>query len=120
MKSVKILGETYTIIKKKYDEEESFARSNISGFCDGWTKQIVYCDMDTFKDWENEPDGTKRGYEKQTLRHEIVHAFLNESGLMECSETHDGPWAHHEEMVDWIASQGAKIYKAWEEAECLP
>ncbi len=26
------------------------------------------------------------------------------------------PLAHNEELVDWIAIQGPKLYKAWQEA----
>ncbi len=52
---------------------------------------------------------------KATLRHEIVHAFLGESGLSANSNESDA-WARNEEMVDWFALQGPKIYKAWQEA----
>ena len=52
---------------------------------------------------------------KQTLRHEIVHAFLGESGLSNNSNSIDA-WARNEEVVDWFAIQGPKIYKAWQEA----
>lgn len=45
---------------------------------------------------------------------EIVHAFLLESGLDENSE-----WARNEELVDWIAIQGPKIWKAWQEADAV-
>ena len=48
------------------------------------------------------------------LRHEIVHAFLYESGLDVSSE-----WARNEEIVDWIALQTPKLQKAFEEAGCL-
>ena len=51
---------------------------------------------------------------KTTLRHEIVHAFLGESGLSANSNETDA-WARNEEMVDWIAIQGPKIWKAWKE-----
>ena len=52
--TVNILGTEYTITKKKYTEEEAFSRRSIDGFCDSFTKQIVYCDMSTYKDWEYE------------------------------------------------------------------
>ena len=51
-------------------------------------------------------------------RHEIVHAFLLESGLAECSGDTDC-WAQNEAMVDWFARQGQKIYAAWLEAGAL-
>ena len=49
--TVNILGTPYEIIVKKYDEEEEFERRSISGFCDGYAKEIVVCDMSTYKGW---------------------------------------------------------------------
>lgn len=117
--TVNILGTPYEIIVKKYDEEEAFERCSIAGFCDGYAKQIVVCDMHTYKDWEHEGEKTVATAQKQTLRHEIVHAFFNESGLTESSNTVKTPWARNEEMVEWISIQGEKIYKAWQEANAL-
>lgn len=51
---------------------------------------------------------------KKNIRHELIHAFLFESGLAESS-----PWALNEELVDWIAIQGPKLWKAWQEAEAV-
>ena len=116
---VSVLGTTYTIEKKKYDEEEAFARRNIDGYCDGMARKIVYCDMDTYKGWENEEEETKRANERQTLRHEIVHAFFNESGLMASSAQPDCGWSQFEEMIDWWAIQGQKVYRAWQEVGCI-
>lgn len=118
-KPVNILGTPYKIIVKKYDEDESFDRRSIDGYCDSYKKEIVVCDMTTYKGWENEPKETCDQCQKQTIRHEIVHAFFAESGLTESSNSIDGPWAKNEEMVDWIAWQGEKIYRAWQDAGCL-
>ena len=114
--SVNVLGTEYTITVKKYDEDEAFARRSIDGYCDGLIKQIVVCDMSTYKGWEHEPPETIAVSQKETLRHEIVHAFFDESGLGSSSISVDGAWAKNEEMVDWIALQGPKIFKAWQEA----
>lgn len=51
--------------------------------------------------------------QEQVLRHEIIHAFLFESGLDMNSDPHEC-WANNEEMVDWIAIQMPKIMKAYE------
>ena len=117
--TVNILWTPYEIIVKKYDEEEAFERCSISGFCDGYAKEIVVCDMHTYKGWENEAEKTVVAAQKQALRHEIVHAFFDESGLMDSSSIVECPWSQNEEMVDWIANQGMKIYKAWVEADAL-
>lgn len=111
--TVNVLGTEYKIIVKKYDEDECFEKNSFSGYCDGYMKEIVVCDMSTYKGWENEPEGTVREAEKEIVRHEIVHAFFNESGLSDSANAVEGSWAKNEEMIDWIALQGAKIYNAW-------
>lgn len=117
--SVRILGTLYTIAVKKYDEDEAFDRRSIGGYCDSLLKQIVICDMTTYKGWKYEPKETCEIAQKEALRHEIVHAFLTESGLDANAFSVDCPWAKNEEMVDWIALQGPKIYAAWKEAGAL-
>lgn len=112
--SVNILGTEYSIKIKKYDEDEIFERRQIDGYCDSWQKEIVICDMSTYPEWQYEPVESIEIVQKEALRHEIVHAFFHESGLDDCSGTCSESWAKNEEMVDWIALQGPKIYKAWE------
>ena len=58
-------------------------------------------------------------YRKKTLRHEIIHAFLNESGLSDSSNQFDGEWAKNEEMVDWFAIQAPKIFSAFKKMNIL-
>ncbi|MCI8810381.1 MAG: hypothetical protein HFF84_09705 [Oscillibacter sp.] len=115
MVTVNILGTEYTITIKKYDEDKVFERCSASGYCSYTDKEIVLCDMSTYPDWENESARAIENQMKTTLRHEIVHAFLGESGLSVNSGETDA-WARNEEMVDWIAIQGPKIWKAWQEA----
>ena len=114
--TINVLGTEYTITIKKYDEDKAFMRCSITGYCDGWTHQIVICDMSTYKGWEHELPETIQAAQKETLRHEIVHAFFHESGLADSALNPDIGWAKNEEMVDWIAIQGPKIWKAWQEA----
>lgn len=116
---ISILGTEYTVTIKKYDEDEVFARRSIDGYHDGFTKEIVCCDMSTYKGWEHEAQKTIEAAQKEILRHEIVHAFFHESGLADSSLNLDGAWAKNEEMVDWIALQGQKIYNAWQEVGAL-
>lgn len=114
--TVNILGTPYKVLVKKYADEEAFERRSICGYCDDYAKEIVVCDMRTYKGWENEPERTAVPAQKETLRHEIVHAFLSESGLADSANEVAVAWAKNEEMVDWIARQGLKICKAWTEA----
>lgn len=116
---VNVLGTEYTIIRKKYDEDEAFERRSISGYCDGYTKTIVICDMSTHKGWEYEAKETCAMCEKSILRHEITHAFFNESGLADSTFAFDGAWVNNEEMIDWIANQTPKMIKAFEQVGCL-
>lgn len=116
--TVNVLGTKYRIVVKKYSDDKYFEKNDAAGYCSAITKEIGICDMTTFKDWEDEPKEDCQEQQKLVLRHEIVHAFLNESGLS--SNSNDvTAWARNEEMVDWIALQGQKIYKAWQEAGAL-
>jgi hypothetical protein len=58
-------------------------------------------------------------YMRKVARHEIVHAFLMESGLAESSAATDA-WATNEEMVDWFARMGPRICQAWQEGGVMP
>jgi hypothetical protein len=53
-------------------------------------------------------------YQKEVLRHEIIHAFLYESGLDACAGPAES-WASNEEMVDWFAIQSPKIFRVFQE-----
>ena len=116
---ISILGTFYTVLIKKYDEDKTFEEMSIGGYCDGNAKEIVVCDYHTLKGWENAPERSIIQAQRETLRHEIVHAFFNESGLKSSSNCYEDAWAKNEEMIDWIAIQGEKIYKAWKEAEAV-
>ena len=117
---INILGTDYKITKKKYTEDEYFKKNtDTAGYCDGTLCEIVYCDMSTYPDWENDPLASIASMEKQMLRHEIIHAFLNESGLQDNSLVCNGAWARNEEMVDWMAIQFPKILEAFKSAQCL-
>ena len=117
--TVSILGTKYEIIKKKYADDPDFEQSGIDGYCDTHSKLIVHCDMATYPGWQTEPPESIRRNEQNTLRHEIIHAFLAESGLAENSLKPTGAWALNEEMVDWFALQGEKIWAAWQAANAV-
>ena len=110
MKKVNILGTEYTIeIKKR--EDDKFLMDKCDGYCDKTTKKIVVLEEPKDNELENFSD-----YQKKVIRHEIVHAFLFESGLHECINHSDG---HDEQIVDWIAAQFPKMLKVFQEAECI-
>lgn len=111
---VNILGTDYEIITKPRDSD--IRLKEVDGYCDGYTKQIVVSDL---KEYDADPEETISITKKQIIRHEIVHAFLDESGLNYDANAWGSAWSKNEEMVDWIAWQFPKMLKVFQEADCL-
>lgn len=107
---IDVLGTEYTIHQKAKVEDSFLA--NCDGYCDKTSHQIVIitkgddCDLADFK-----------MYQRKILRHEIIHAFLFESGLHE-NWKHES-FGHDETYVDWIAVQFPKLMQAFKVAGCL-
>lgn len=109
---VNVMGCSYKIIRVNRDQYKTCEGTD--GWCDIFGKKIYYVDPET--DPDSDPIASSpEELVKQVLRHEIVHAFLAESGLAFNSHSVIGAWAMNEEMVDWIAWNGDKLYKAWKE-----
>ena len=104
---VDVLGTIYTIIKS--DKTKDVKLEGLDGYCDSSVNKIV---IDTFKTNDSSKADLNR-YEKEVIRHELIHAFLNESGLGGCS------WGSEDEIVDWIAIQFPKMLKAFEELNAI-
>lgn len=117
-KTVYILGTAYTIETRKVSEDEYMKQKHLCGYCCEESKRIVVADMSEKEYFELDEAEQKSCY-KRTLRHELLHAFLNESGLSDDASTPSGSWAKHEEMVDWFAIQSPKIFKTFEELDIL-
>jgi hypothetical protein len=110
---VNVMGQEYQILKVSRDQYKTC--EGLDGWCDAYGKKIYYVDPET--DPDSDPIAiSPEELVKQVLRHEIVHAFLTESGLAANSEVFFSAWATNEEMVDWIAWNGEKLHKAWKEA----
>ena len=86
---VNVLGERYNVIESNSAEDNMLGIS-ADGYCDHTTKEIV---IDTFKPSDNSL-GDLAAYRKKVIRHELVHAFLFESGLGSDS------WGSNEEIVE--------------------
>lgn len=113
--TVSVLGTTYRVsLVNKLDGD-----GNLGGFCDADLHQIKLLDLSKVEGWSKEPVMKIKAREKEIFRHEIVHAFFDESGLKFNTTNLDQRWADNEEMVDWFAIQGPKIMRAWREAGCL-
>lgn len=112
-KEILILGEKYILILE--DEKENERYVNCDGYNDSSVKEIHVAITQPSVD--DKKDITQ--YRKSVIRHEIVHAFLHESGLDTCSNDCYCGWAKNEEMVYWFAIQSPKIYKVFNELELL-
>lgn len=104
---VEVLGTLYDI--EESNRVDDLKLENADGYCDCSIKKIV---VDTFV---NTVDSQKDlvTYRNEVIRHELVHAFLHESGLGAQS------WAENEEIVDWIAKQFPKMNEAFNAIDVL-
>lgn len=116
---VDVLGVKYHIIKVKSGQDEYMEKMNFGGYCDSVVKRIVLLDLKTIPEWEKESEYRIKEQESTTLRHELIHAFLSESGLSYNSFSAEKAWARNEEMVDWFAIQMPKLLNAFKAADCL-
>lgn len=116
---ISILGSDWTILYVDYETDRYLKNNELDGYASPLSKQIVVSYSETVPNRSDCSEKEHRLSEKETLRHEIVHAFLFESGLADSSIILNFPWAKNEEMIDWIAVQGPKIYKAWQDADAL-
>lgn len=119
MKKVNVLGTEYTIEVHKVSEDEYMKNNRLSGYCEEENKRIVIADMSETEYFNGMDEKAQQLYRKKTLRHELTHAFLNESGLSDNASISEVGWAKHEEMVDWIAIQFPKMVQVFKEADCL-
>ena len=115
---INVLGTKYNVRRVNYDEDEYMKKMHFGGYCNGSAKEIVILNLKSAPDWEDEPENVIEIQENTTLRHELIHAFLNESGL-QWNSVDINHWATNEEMVDWIAIQFPKLLKAFKEADCI-
>ena len=109
-KKIYILGNEWVI--KEQTESENAALKDCSGYCD-WTVREIVLDKEITGNLTD-----MDAYKRKVLRHEIIHAFLCECGLDECSSEVEA-WARNEEMVDWFARMGDKIHEVWKEVGAI-
>lgn len=111
MKKVNILGTEYEIM---IDAPEEMLPPDSDGAMDHSTKRIMIAKFEpdeySIKDFDV--------YRKKVLRHEIIHAFLYESGLWNNSGDVTA-WGQCEEITDWIAIQFPKMLQAFKETDAI-
>lgn len=103
---IDVLGTEYVVKFKELNDED------IDGFCDNTQKLIVIR-----SDNENKV-GDFKYLQKKQLRHEIIHAFMSESGL-QCNWQHIEQFGHDETTIDWFAIQSPKIFRVFTELKLL-
>lgn len=113
MKKVNIMGTVYKVhLGVPYSKDPHL--SGLQGYTDFHGKMIVVADIRTVPGWEDVSDEAASDSYSCTVRHEIIHAYLMESGLNASSNSVEG-WARNEEMVDWFAIQMPKLIKTFRE-----
>jgi hypothetical protein len=112
MIKVNVLGAEYTIEIVPPDQDEIMKKGDCDGYTDKTSRKIVVSTMP-----ESDLDDVRQ-YQKQVIRHELIHAFMNESGLQGNYE-HYNKYGQEETMVDWIAIQFPKLLRAFEAADCM-
>ena len=76
-----------------------------NGCCDPTTKELL---IETEIEECNATVGDMSMEKARVIRHEIIHAYLYESGLH-----YNCKWATNEEAVDWIALQFPKLQETF-------
>lgn len=108
---IDVLGTEYEVIVCDGANEKRL--TDCDGICDETIKQ---CLVESYSNYRDDP-ACKKDLDvqiKKNIRHELIHAFLSESGLAENST-----WAQQDEMVDWFAKQFPKLAKAFQAADAL-
>lgn len=106
---VDVLGTTYEI-KVIHSDKDAYL-NDMDGYCDETVKEIVVDDMQAVGEHSKKE---LKVYQNNVIRHELIHAFLFESGLANSST-----WAQNEELVDWIAIQFPKMEKIFRDLNII-
>ena len=100
VKKANVLGTDYKIEVRKISEDTDLKENGWSGYCNETLKLIVVGDVHDDEFYKNCTEEERSQIEKEILRHELTHAFFNESGLSNNSLQYSSGWAKNEEMVD--------------------
>jgi len=104
-KRVSILGTQYTV-RYVGPENKTLADRGAVGYTNAHIKTILI--LDTRQDPSCSHFKGHLSSAIDTMRHEVIHAFLDQSGLGGNSMSVRA-WAENEEMIDWFAIQWPRI-----------
>ena len=111
--TVDILGTQYQVYINVPVEEDKLL-VGCDGYCDWTVRRIVVAGKTA---GEQHADFEMR--KKVNLRHEIIHAFLYESGLDQNTTWYIEGEIHPEQLVQWIARQFPKIQEAFKKVNAI-
>lgn len=100
MKTVNILGTEYSY---KRDDLNNPDLAMNDGVCRVFDKEIAVREIQYI---DGTTDKGKQYREDHVIRHELIHAFAEESGV---------EYGHNEALVDWIAHIIPHVNKAFDE-----
>ena len=101
VKTIKILDTKYEIV----EDNDYCEKSNADGLCNYYNKKIYIRPVDNM--FSDDVDITcKINRYNEVLKHEIIHAFLDESGL--------DAYSKNEELVTFLAMQFNKLRDIFE------
>ena len=108
---INILGSEWNA---KFGNEKEYPNlAEMDGYTDSSTKEIIVDDMKASQG-QTGAKADLESYQKQVVRHEIIHAFLLESGL-DSNSSEAESWATNAEMVDWFVIQSPTIFTVFDE-----
>ena len=110
---ISVLGTDYRIFLDVPEGEDPSLKEFL-GYCDETSHLIAVCARDAQSDLDDYAQLRKR-----IIRHELIHAFLFESGLGADSHWHADGHNHPEQTVDWFARQFPKLLEAFQQAGAL-
>lgn len=113
-----ILGSDWTIRFVNPDENAVMTERNMFAYEYCISHEIVCTHIDYYHSKDHMTEEELLSLVCTSLRHEIIHAYLDESGLGSCSLPAEA-WAVNEEMVDYFATMMPKIYKTFEELDLV-
>ena len=104
------MGQFVNVLGSRYSVKTNNEAVTFDGSCSFYTKEIELRPCEKMLDSDSDEKARQSRY-KEVIRHELVHAFLFESGLDE--------YARNEQLVDWIAVQVPKMNAVFEELNAL-
>lgn len=107
-KTISILGVPYTIEEAGLGQDPRMEIRD--GYTDPSVKRIRVSDLEREEGAEDRVEDLE-WFRRQVTRHEIIHAFITESGAG------DADW-HTEDMVNWLAYMAPALHTAFVAAAC--